>query len=144
MCASLGTQEFRGSTGRVIKMCSFLFDLAPFPSAWLKHLRRVIPTPKSKSYSTYLFRFNSQTIPHRCHNFGHLTEAGVGIGALDGSLRVTEEQGVRGDGFRGLVGVLLSFPLWGLLLCDWLLFDGLFHDDGALLCGELEGNGIKS
>lgn len=34
-------------------------------------------------------------VPHGGHDLGHLTEGCIGVGPFDGSLRVSEEEGVR-------------------------------------------------
>ena len=40
------------------------------------------------------FAVRVKSIPQTGHNLGHVSECGVGIGHLDGGLRVSEEEGV--------------------------------------------------
>ena len=62
----------------------------------------------------YLFLFLSEAVPHGGHYLGHLSKGSIGVGALDGCLGVSEEQGVGRNWFRGFVGVLLLLLLGGL------------------------------
>lgn len=73
---------------------------------------------KSIEKNSYIFRVSIQDIPHRSNNFGHLAKGGIRILSFDGSLCITEEEGVCRDGFLWLIWVFfLLFLLHLLLFC---------------------------
>lgn len=90
-----------------------------------------VPLQRRTDDFQYLLLLLAESVPHGGNDLGHLSKGGVGVLALDGSLGVSEEQGVSRNRLLGLVRILLLLLLWSLGLL------GRVHRRRSLLTNHL-------
>lgn len=85
---------------------------------------------------SHLLLLFSQTVPHGGNDLRHLSKRSVGVLALDGCLRIAEEQRVSGNRLLRLVGIFFLLAFFGSS-SNTYSFPGEGGRSGGHRCGRL-------